>query len=39
MTLDRTEKYKYLGHIQNNKNNNEDHMRQLKGKTEAAYQK
>ena len=39
MTLEQTEKYKYLGHIQNDKNNNEDHYKQLKGKIEAAYQK
>ena len=39
MTLEKTEKYKYLGHIQNAKNNNDDHMRQIKGKAEAAYQK
>ena len=39
ITLEQTEKYKMLGHIQNDKNNNVDHMKQLKGKTEAAYQK
>ena len=39
MVLENTEKYKYLGHIQNSKNNNEDHLKQIKGKVEAAYQK
>ena len=37
--LENTEKYKYLGYIQNSKNNNEDHMKHIKGKTEAAFQK
>ena len=37
--LEKTEKYKYLGYLQNSKNNNEDHIKQVKGKTEAAYQK
>ena len=39
MQLKCTDKYKYLGHLQNSKNNNEDHMAMTKGKTEAAYQK
>ena len=37
--LEPTDKYKYLGYIQNSKNNNEDHLKQIKGKVEAAYQK
>ena len=38
MKLKTTDKYKYLGYIQNTKNNNEDHMKAVKGRTEAAYQ-
>ena len=37
--LEMTDKYKYLGYIQNSKNSNEDHLKTIKGKTEAAYQK
>ena len=37
--LKEADKYKYLGHLQNSKNNNNDHMQMTKGKTEAAYQK
>ena len=37
--LKNANKYKYLGYIQNTKNNNDDHYKQIKGKTEAAYQK
>ena len=37
--LEMTDKYKYLGYIQNTKNNNEDHIKIIKGKTEAEYQK
>ena len=37
--LENTNKYKYLGYIQNSRNNNEDHMKYIKGKAEAAYQK
>ena len=29
--LDNTDKYKYLGYIQNSKNNNEDHIKYIKG--------
>ena len=39
MPLEMTENYKYLGYIQNSKNNNEDHLKSIKGKTEAANQK
>ena len=38
MKLKTTDKYKYLGYIQNCKNNNEDHIKAVKGRTEAAYQ-
>ena len=38
MDLKSTEKYKYLGYIQNSKNNNDDHFKAVKGRTEAAYQ-
>ena len=38
MNLKYTDKYKYLGYIQNNKNNLEDHIKALKGKVENAYQ-
>ena len=38
MELKTTEKYKYLGYLQNTKNNNEDHIKAVKGRTEAAYQ-
>ena len=38
MELDQTDKYKYLGYIQNSKNNNDDHIKAVKGRTEAAYQ-
>ena len=31
-------KYKTLGYVQNSNNNNEDHIKAVKGKTEAAYQ-
>ena len=33
-----TDKYKYLGHIQNSKNNLADHLIEMKSKAEAAYQ-
>ena len=39
MELKPTEKYKYLGLLQNQKNNNEDHLNSIKGKVEASYQK
>ena len=38
MNLKYTDKYKYLGYIQNTKNNTEDHVKALKGKVENAYQ-
>ena len=38
MELKQTDKYKYLGLTQNEKNNNDDHFRNTKGKVEAAYQ-
>ena len=38
MELEQTSKYKYLGLIQNEKNNNEDQLKSTKGKVEAAYQ-
>ena len=38
MRLDYTDKYKYLGLIQNNKNNLEEQIKSIKGKVEAAYQ-
>ena len=37
MNLKYTVKYKYLGYIQNNKKNLEDHIKALKGKVENAY--
>ncbi len=39
MTLEYVEQYKYLGYLQNEKNTNNSHMKSLKGKIEAAYQK
>ena len=39
MQLKNTPKYKYLGLLQNDKNNLDDHMEAVRGKTEAAYQK
>ena len=39
MLLERTEIYKYLGYLQNSKNNNDDHIKQIKGKAEAASKK
>ena len=39
MNLKKTDKYKYLGYWQNEKNNNEDQIKATKGRTEAAYQK
>ena len=36
--LKQTEKYKYLGYMQNSKNNNEDQIKITKGRVEAAYQ-
>ena len=38
MELERTDKYKYLGYIQNSKNNNDEHIKAVKSRTEAAYQ-
>ena len=38
MKLDQTNKYKYLGYMLNNKNNNEEQTKSIKGRTEAAYQ-
>ena len=38
MTLEYTENYKYLGEILNKQNNMKDHITNIKGKTEAAYQ-
>jgi hypothetical protein len=38
LILDQTETYKYLGVTINNKGNMEDHIKKLKGKTEAAIQ-
>merc|ERR1712062_79961 len=37
--LKEAESYKYLGYIQNSRNNDDDHIKGLKGKVEAAYQK
>ena len=37
--LENTDKYKYLGYFQNSRNNNEDHMKYIKGKAEGAFQK
>ena len=39
MEIKPTETYKYLGLTQNFKNNHEDHLKLIKGKLEAAYQK
>ena len=39
MEIQQSEKYKYLGLIQNQKNNNEDHFKNIKGKLESAFQK
>ena len=39
MEIKQTEKYKYLGLLQNQKNNNDDQLKSIKGKVEAAYQK
>ena len=39
MQLKNSRIYKYLGLLQNDKNNLDDHMNSIKGKTEAAYQK
>ena len=36
--LDKTDKYKYLGIMINNKGNMEEHIKTIKGKTEAALQ-
>ena len=38
MKLDQTNKYKYLGYMMNNKNNNEEQIKSIQGRTEAAYQ-
>ena len=38
MELKETDKYKYLGFVQNNKNNLKDHITALKGKVENTYQ-
>ena len=37
--LKETDTYKYLGYLQNSKNNDEDQILSIKGKVEAAYQK
>ena len=39
LQLKNSDKYKYLGHLQNDRNNNEDHIKITKAKTEAAFQK
>ena len=39
MKLKRTDKYKYLGYLQNEKNNNDDQLKAIQSRTEAAYQK
>ena len=39
LQLKNTDKHKSLGHLQNDRNNNEDHMKMTKAKTEAAFQK
>ena len=39
MELEYVEQYKYLGYIQEEKNTNETHLRSLKEKVEATYQK
>ena len=38
MNLKYTDKYKYLGYLQNNKNNLDDHIKATKAKVENAYQ-
>ena len=38
MNLKYTDKYKYLGYVQNNKNNLEDHIKATKAKVENTYQ-
>ena len=37
--LETTSKYKYLGYIQNDKNDMKDHFKAVKGKVEAVYQR
>ena len=37
VNLKYTDKYKYLGYIQNNKNNLEDHIKALRGEVENGY--
>ena len=39
MELDKINRYRYLGLIQNEKNNIDDHINSITGKVEAAYQK
>ena len=39
MNLEYVDQYKYLGYVQNSKNSNETHLKALKGKVEAAYQR
>ena len=39
MELEYTNKYKYLGHMQNEQNNLQDHLKCTRAKVEAAYQK
>ena len=38
MNLKYTDKYKYLGYVQNNKNNIEDRIKATKAKVENTYQ-
>ena len=38
MELEYTDKYKYLGYMQNTKNNQDDQIIEIKKKTDAAYQ-
>ena len=38
MNLKYTDKYKYLGYVQNNKNNLDDHTKAIKAKVENAYE-
>ena len=38
MEIERTEKYKYLGMTLNKKDNISDHLKDIKAKTEGAYQ-
>jgi hypothetical protein len=38
MTLQYTDKYKYLGQVNNGKNNADHHIEETKGKSEAAFQ-